>query len=143
MHVLLEREGWSANINPTQMVSDRVGLDAHGLGNLREVHSFRPKPAHCFDRLRRNGPGWRFGLQRRQDIANGIRLPVKQLAEASRVRIRPTLFDLHQDLVADGFDARRQPLRRDGFAADAQLLAAVLDELVLLVAGGCPSAGQA
>lgn len=28
MHVLLEREGWSANINPTQMVSDRVGLDA-------------------------------------------------------------------------------------------------------------------
>lgn len=126
-----------------QVVSDRVGCDAHGLGNLREVHSFRPKPAHCFDRLRRNRPGWRFGVQRRQEIANGVRLPLKQLAKAPGVSIRPPRFDLHQDLVTDGFDARRQPLRRDGFAADAQLLAAVLDELVLLVAGGCPSAGQA
>ncbi|WP_156026540.1 hypothetical protein [Sinorhizobium medicae] len=75
-------------------------------------------------------------LERRRETANGVRLPVKQLAKASGLSIGPPRFDPHQDLVTDGFDARRQRLRRDGFAADPQLLAAVLDELVLLVAGG-------
>lgn len=78
VHVLLEREGWSANINPSQMVSDRVGCDAHGLGNFREVHSFRPKPI-----------GRAGDLERRRETANGVRLPVKQLAKASGLSIRP------------------------------------------------------